>query len=164
MFTFRIFKQQPKDKPLQQKITDADIERFVRNLPNVNYFSAFFDAYREYNPKSLTYLLGFSHHTYVPNLLHRTSGGKMRENWKELLEFLNEYGVGKDKKSLKFRVLAKLFQLDPAAFTNQTTVQLIDATHNYLMRLHALKKAENPAANSEPELEPRKAPGYVFMN
>lgn len=170
MLSFSLFEQKGEQKsektPSQESWTSAQIMQKIDSLYRLSpqdYCQRFTDASSAYlSQKKAVFktkkgfvgpgLISFDIRPYVATLLSRTHEQQVRPSQKELVEFLNENGVGKNKKSLKFHVLVKMFDLNPLAYSDTTAAKLIDDIHHALLFRLQAERQGNPSANTEPEL------------
>lgn len=138
-----------EEKSSQQYISEKTIHIKLATLSmfsSQKYYNKFLQAHHEYldHKKSVFKFRGklygpgcfAGNHPYITSMKNRFKRKKLKERDKELLDFLNEEGVGVNTKSLKFHVLVKLFDLNFHEFNNETAEKLIKDTHAILLELY----------------------------
>ncbi|HSW68561.1 MAG TPA: hypothetical protein VLI69_00160 [Gammaproteobacteria bacterium] len=142
-----LFKKAHEEKSLPT-LDATEINKKLEDIsalhPN-GYYQRFEDAFNAYmgNTKAITKAVvnyGYKH-TYRSEFETRHLSNAMKSNRDELLEFLNRSG-GTDKKSLKFHVLIKMFDLDSDDYSDETAKKLVDDTHNLLQYHCKLQQIE----------------------
>ncbi|HSW92896.1 MAG TPA: hypothetical protein VLJ15_00910 [Gammaproteobacteria bacterium] len=166
-FNLNLFKKAPEEKALQEQGLDCNqINQKLDELyglTSTQYYNKFKSGYFDYlrHKKSIVkigsdlYGPGFAsvnNRPYLAALFSRVDEDKIKASQKELTEFLNENGVGKNKKSLKFHVLVRMFDLDYEAYNDETATRLVDNTHNLLLLRLEMERIQDPSANTEPAL------------
>lgn len=147
-----------EEKPLEIFAMTRFLERKVGELTGLTpqeYYGKFRQAHLEYmghrtsvfkvrgkffGPGLVIDMMGTR--PYIFNMMARLNQHRLNERDQELLEFLNEDGVGVNKKSLKFHVLARMFDLNPNEFNDKTAAKLINDTQKILLEMYPHLKPE----------------------